>query len=149
VVNAYDALLFTPQPPAGRPLLEAQALEELRAGAGTLYDPAVVEAFITRKLYVQEKRLYARLERQTAVDITPILADGREGSGLEAFALDLSSGGMLLELPEDLPVGTLLRAVIHLPGERLEAMAKVVRRLPAEAGKFRVGAHFLWQGASQ
>jgi len=149
VVNAYDALIFAPQPATGRPLPETEALERLRAGAGSLYDPATVEAFISRKLYVQEKRQHARLERQTAVDVTPILADGREGRALEASALDLSSGGMLLETPEDLPVGTLFRAVIHLPSERLEAMAKVVRRLSAEGGKIRVGAHFLWQGTSQ
>jgi hypothetical protein len=149
VVNAYDALVFAPQAGTGRPLAEADALTRLRAGAGTLYDPAVVEAFISRKLYVQEKRLYARLERQTAVDVTPILPDGHEGRPLEAFALDLSSGGMLLDSPEELPVGTLLRAVIHLPSERLEAMAKVVRKLPAEGGRFRVGTHFLWQGTTQ
>jgi len=148
VVNAYDALVFAPQAETGRPLTEAEALGRLRVGSEILYDPAVVEAFISRRLYVQEKRLHARLERQTAVDVTPILADGREGPPIEAFALDLSSGGMLLEVPEDLPVGTLLRAVIHLPSERLEAMAKVVRKLPPEAGKCRVGAHFLWQGSS-
>lgn len=149
LVNAYDTLIFTPQSPSGKPLTETEALARLRAGAGVLFDPAVVEAFISRKLYVQEKRQHARLDRKTPVDITPILSDGREGQAMEAFALDLSSGGMLLETPEDLPVGTLIRAVIHLPSERLEAMAKVVRKLPAEAGNSRVGAHFLWQGSSQ
>ncbi len=149
LVNAYDALIFSPQSSTGRPLAEPEALERLRAGAGTLHDPAVVEAFISRKLYVQEKRQHARLERQTAVDVTPILPDGREGRALEASALDLSSGGMLLETPEDLPVGTLFRAVIHLPSERLEAMAKVVRKLPARDGRIRIGAHFLWQGTTQ
>jgi len=149
VVNAYDALIFAPQPGTGRPLAEPEALARLQAGAGTLYDPAVIEAFISRKLYVQEKRQHARLERQIAVDVTPILPDGREGRPMEASALDLSSGGMLLEVPEDLPVGTLLRAVIHLPSERLEAMAKVVRRLPDKGGRILVGTHFLWQGTTQ
>jgi hypothetical protein len=35
--------------------------------------------------------------------------------------------------------------VIHLPGGSLEAMAKVVRSVPAEDGMSRVGLTFLWQ----
>jgi HD-GYP domain-containing protein (c-di-GMP phosphodiesterase class II) len=144
VVNAYDTMIFAPGED-GRRLDEAGALERLRQLAGTAFDPELVEIFIAQKVYAREKRLYARLERQTPVDATPILDSGQEGQSVECSALDLSSGGALLSYPGELPAGSLLRMVIHLPGGSLEAMAKVVRSVPAEDGMSRVGLTFLWQ----
>jgi HD-GYP domain-containing protein (c-di-GMP phosphodiesterase class II) len=145
MVNSYDMMLFAPGPD-GKRLSEAEALECLREGSGTLYDPESVKAFIDKEVYVREKRLHARLERETPVDITPVMPDGEEGQSVECAALDISSGGMLFSFPNELPSGSLVRMVIHLPGERLEAMAKVVRVTPAQGGDFKVGVSFLWQG---
>jgi HD-GYP domain-containing protein (c-di-GMP phosphodiesterase class II) len=147
LVNSYDMMLFAPAE-SGQRLSESEALERLRDGSGTLYDPDAVKTFLEKEIYVREKRLHARLERQTAVDVTPIMPDGEEGQPLECAALDISSGGMLFSYPEELPSGSLVRMVIHLPGERLEAMAKVVRVMPGEGGKFKVGVSFLWQGTA-
>ncbi len=148
VVNSYDVMLFAPRAD-GKRVSQEEALEELRNGAGSLYDPRSVECFIDKEIYVQEKRLHARLERETPVDVTPVLPDGTEGQSTESQALDISSGGMLFTFPEELPAGSLVRMVIHLPGERLEAMAKVMRVLPGgEGGGFKVGVNFLWQGSA-
>ncbi len=147
VVNSYDIMLFVPRAD-GKRVSEEEALEELRRGSGSLYDPRAVECFIDGKIYVQEKRLHARLERETPVDVTPVLPDGTEGQSTECQALDISSGGMLFAFPEDLPAGSLVRMVLHLPGERLEAMAKVMRVLPGDGGGFKVGVNFLWQGSA-
>jgi hypothetical protein len=67
---------------------------------------------------------------------------------VECAALDISSGGMLFSFPDELPAGSLVRMVIHMPGERLEAMAKVVRARPADGGLYKVGVSFLWQGSA-
>ncbi len=147
MVNSYDMLMFAPGP-GGKKLTEEEALEKLRAGAGTLYDPDAVEAFIGGKIYAREKRLHARLERETPIDVTPIMPDGQEGQPVECAALDISSGGMLFSFPDELPAGSLVRMVIHMPGERLEAMAKVVRARPADGGLYKVGVSFLWQGSA-
>jgi hypothetical protein len=147
MVNSYDTMLFGPVAGGERPT-QRQALERLRAGAGTLYDPDAVETFIGQKVYAREKRQHARLERQTPVDVSTITPDGREGQPVECAALDISPGGLLLSFPEELPAGSLVRMVIHMPGERLEAMGKVVRSLPAEGGACRIGVSFLWQGGA-
>ncbi|MHC4916591.1 MAG: PilZ domain-containing protein, partial [Planctomycetota bacterium] len=147
MVNSYDMLMFAPGS-GGKTLTESEALEKLSAGAGTLYDPDAVRTFIDKQIYVREKRLHARLERETPIDVTPIMPDGQEGHPVECAALDISSGGMLFAFPDELPAGSLVRMVIHMPGERLEAMAKVVRARPADGGMFNVGVSFLWQGSA-
>jgi HD domain/GAF domain/PilZ domain len=147
MVNSYDMMLFAPAG-AGKSYNETEALERLRECSGTLYDPEVVQVFIDKGVYVREKRLHARLERETPVDITPVMPDGEEGQPVECAALDLSSGGLLFSFPSQLPSGSLVRMVIHLPGERLEAMGKVVRVMPGEGSGFKVGVSFLWQGTA-
>jgi HD-GYP domain-containing protein (c-di-GMP phosphodiesterase class II) len=146
-VSSYDMMLFAPAELGGR-LSEPDALRRMREGAGTLYDPAVVKGFLAGQIYVREKRQHVRLERETPVDIAPVMPDGEECQAVECVALDVSSGGMLFAFPQKLALGSLVRMVIHLPGERLEAMGKVVRVMPGEGGKFKVGVGFLWQGTT-
>jgi len=148
LVNAYDAMVFTPQAD-GRPLTESEALGRLRArkaSSSTPPPPRPSSPASSTSRRSASTPAWSASRRWTS---PPILPDGREGQAFEATAQDLSSGGMLLVLPEDLPVGTLLRAVIHLPGERIEALAKVVRLLPPEGGRSRAGVLFLWQGGVQ
>ena len=45
VANAYDAMLHPPS--SGKPLTSVAACDALRAGAGTYWDPQVVEALVT------------------------------------------------------------------------------------------------------
>ncbi len=144
LVTAYDSMLFAPGP-GGKSLTEEQALQQLRCDSGHRFDPDLVRLFIDKQIYLLEKRLYDRLERETPVDVTPILSNGREGRPVECAALDISSGGMLFAFPGKLEMGSLVRLLIHLPGERLEAMGKVVRILPGDGPTRRIGISFLWQ----
>lgn len=147
MVNNYDVMLFAPRED-GKRCTETEALQRLEEGSGTLYDPEAVSTFMDNQVYAREKRLHARLERETPVDITPVMPDGEEGQPVECVALDVSAGGMLFSFPDELPSGSLVRMVIHLPGERLEAMGKVVRVMPGEGSNFNVGISFLWQGSA-
>jgi diguanylate cyclase (GGDEF)-like protein len=87
VVDAFDAM--TTSRPYQRTKSVDQALVELRRGAGTQFDPAIVTAFlavIADRDHHSWRRLRAGLEKQDARPVPSALADGSARSGSDRRA---------------------------------------------------------------
>jgi hypothetical protein len=78
--------------------------------------------------------------------VSVIGPDGSEERRIETEALDLSEGGILFKADREIAPQALLKVLIHLPSEKIEAIAKVARVLPGEGSGRRIGAYFLWHG---
>ncbi|GAG33605.1 unnamed protein product, partial [marine sediment metagenome] len=130
----------------GEPPQEAEALEQLKAGAGSRFDPHYVRLFVDERCCAIEQRRFPRIEYRTPVEVRVLGPDGSEVRRFETEALDLSEGGILLRSEEPLEPHTPVRLVIDLPSEKIEAIAKVVRVLPGDGPGRRIGAYFIWYG---
>ncbi|MCC5830277.1 MAG: PilZ domain-containing protein [Phycisphaeraceae bacterium] len=79
----------------------------------------------------------------TAVEVRPVEADAAE---FEGHLYDLSQTGLRLEIDEDLPIGTMVRLRMVLPGRQpvsVRARGEVVRCHDDElSGPIRLGIHF-------
>jgi hypothetical protein len=149
IADSYDVYLHgraaaaTEAGPAGEP----EALERLERGAGEVFDAELVRLFVDRRCHVIEQRRFPRMDYEMPVDVTVLGPDGAEDRHLQAVALDLSEGGVLLRSAEPVEPGTAVRLEIHLPSGDMEAIAKVARVLPKEGAGCRIGVYFLWHGA--
>ena len=190
VADGYDACLYGRRPKAkttksgrfvpgaqGATPAEDEAIEYLKRGAGRLYDSQIVRLFIEHQCHAIEQRRFPRIEFEAPVEVTVMGPGGEESRRFETQALDMSEGGILFRTSEPLPPHTLVRLVVSLPSEKVEAIAKVARVLPpapgagphdrscdltagagphdrsrdltagAEGGGKRIGAYFLWYGS--
>lgn len=80
----------------------------------------------------QEKRSFIRMRVETPVDITL-----NHGDPIQGTCHNLSGGGMLISLPEPLPLGTLMEATVssnHGHHPMLKAQV-VVRRMHTKSTK--------------
>lgn len=146
VADSFDAFLHGRRTP-GRTPEEEEALVYLKKGAGRLFDPNVVRTFVERQCYAVEQRRFPRVEYETPVDVVIVGPDGTEEKSFSTDAIDLSEGGILFLAPEPIAPHTLLKLVIRLPSENMEAIAKVARVLSDEGRGRRIGAYFLWYGS--
>ncbi|MEN3110931.1 PilZ domain-containing protein [Uliginosibacterium paludis] len=91
---------------------------------------------------ITERRQSERLTLR--VPVTCILNDGR---GFKGHSADISTGGMSLFGPANLPAGTELRLSFPLPGSAdglLSCRSKVIQSvLDSRTSQFRVGVQFL------
>jgi len=142
VVNAFDVVAFQ-----RRSLIEGDpvkvALVHLKKNRGKLYDEKTVDVFIDKKVYESERRRYPRYEYSTPVDVILLQSDGTESDIIETEALDISEGGILFSFDTEIQPASLLKLLIHLPSEKIEALAKAARSIP-DGGKFKIGAYFVW-----
>ena len=122
------------------------ALLHLQKNRGKLFDEAVVDTFIGRKIYEAERRRFPRYDYETPVDVTVLQADGTEGDVQETEALDISEGGILFRFGTQLEPPTLVKMLIHLPTEKIEALAKVARALP-DGDRWKIGTYFVWHAS--
>ncbi len=173
VADGYDACLYGRRPNSrvtrsGRiipgaqstmPDAETEAVEYLRSGAGKLFDAELVRLFTEHRCYAIEHRRFPRIEFEAPAEVTVMAPGGGEAERFQTQALDISEGGILLRATKPLPPHTLLKLVVRLgegpASEKLEAIARVARVLPAAAGSDsgsgggeRIGAYFLWYGSS-
>ena len=119
-----------------------EAMAYLSGNAGKLFDPDVAEAFISTRAYELSPRMFPRVDFETPLDVTIL---GAEEDTFEAEALDVSEGGLMFVCQRELPRYSLVKLLIHLPTERLEALAKVAWVREEESG-IKVGVYFLWHG---
>jgi HD-GYP domain-containing protein (c-di-GMP phosphodiesterase class II) len=147
VADSFDAYLHGRRTPGRKPEGEDEALKYLKDGARRLFDPTVVDLFIDQQCYAIELRRFPRIDYETPVDVIILGPDGTEGRRFETDALDLSEGGILFKSAEPIPPHSLVRLLIHLPTEKIEAIAKVARNLPGDGTFKKVGAYFLWYGS--
>ena len=147
VADSFDAYLHGRRTPGKRPADEEEALAYIKGGAGRLFDPAIVKLFVEQQCYAIELRRFPRIDYETPVDVILLGPDGAEGRRFETDALDLSEGGILFKAAEPIPPHSLVRLLIHLPTEKIEAIAKVARILPGDGTSKRIGAYFLWYGS--
>jgi c-di-GMP-binding flagellar brake protein YcgR len=91
---------------------------------------------------VSERRQSERLPLR--VPVTCILTDGR---GFKGHSADISTGGMSLFGPANLPAGTELKLSFPLPGSAeglLNCRSKVIQSVfDSRTGQFRVGVQFV------
>jgi HD-GYP domain-containing protein (c-di-GMP phosphodiesterase class II) len=163
VADSYDACLYGRRPKVkttksgrfvpgaqGSTPAEDEAIEYLKRGAGKLFDAQIVRLFIEHQCHAIEQRRFPRIEFEAPVEVTVMGPGGEESRRFETQALDMSEGGILFRASEPLPPHTLVRLVVSLPSEKVEAIAKVARILPpclgAEGDGKRIGAYFLWYG---
>lgn len=134
IADTLDAM--TSDRPYRKALPFTTAREEIRAQAGSQFDPRVVEVFLSipedklGAVLLEEKRRTVRLKLTTEIICT---VGGQE---LHLQCSDLSVGGMLLENANGLRVGEELELRFMLPGvaSPLKLSAKAVRReLPNRA----------------
>lgn len=147
VADSFDAYLHGRRTPGAKPMGEEDAIRYLKENAGRLFDPSIVEMFVDNQCYAIELRRFPRIDYETPVDVTILGADGTEGRRFETDALDLSEGGILFKAAEPIPPHSLVKLMIHLPTEKIEAIAKVARILPGDGSSKRIGAYFLWYGS--
>jgi putative methionine-R-sulfoxide reductase with GAF domain len=147
VADSFDAYMHGRRTPGKKPGTEEEALTYIKNGSGRLFDPAIVKLFVDRQCYAIELRRFPRIDYETPVDVIILGADGAEGRRFETDALDLSEGGILFKANEPIPPHSLVRLLIHLPTEKIEAIAKVARILPGDGTSKRIGAYFLWYGS--
>lgn len=102
--------------------------------------PAEAERTERRAYY----RLVTRIEPRLAVRLDDA---GKEVQRLNAIVLDISGGGMLLQVREYIPSGARLRVVLELEGEPLEVdmllQALSVQRPSTSAQHYRVNCQFI------
>jgi len=144
VANAFDVISFQ-----RRALIDGDPVKAglvyLKKNAGKLFDENVVNIFITKRAYDIERRRFPRYEYDTAVDVTILKADGTESETIQTEALDISEGGILFRFERPLEAAELVRLLIHLPTEKIEALAKVARAID-DGGRWKIGAYFVWHG---
>ncbi|MBI3832220.1 MAG: PilZ domain-containing protein [Planctomycetes bacterium] len=149
IANYFD-LLTTGRAPEcnGKRMEDEDAAKVLQQRAGKQFDAAIVDRMLKGKLYQIEKRRFPRYDYDTPVEVAVLgEAPGAKAQTLQTKALDLSEGGILFHSPDKLPDHALLKLKIHLPTEKLEALARVARHLKDDSGKgFKVGAYFMWYG---
>jgi HD-GYP domain-containing protein (c-di-GMP phosphodiesterase class II) len=121
----------------------------LRQYSGTRFDTRLVQVFIEKKCGDIEKRRWPRIDYTTPVDVVTVRPDGSESEPVETDAVDISEGGILFKSREAVEPFTLLRLLIHLPTEKVEAMARVARVLVQQDGTHHIGAHFVWVGGKE
>ena len=141
VCDAYESHLGNRRIPRHKSTHE-EALAYLSGNSGKLFDAEVVDAFMSSKAYDLSPRRFPRVDYSTPLDVT-LLGSGEDS--FEAEALDISEGGLMLISQKELPRYALLKLLIHLPTERLEALAKVAWTRKEESGT-KAGVYFLWYG---
>jgi len=150
VANAFDQLAGGRTPATqGKRLSDDELAKLLQAQAGAELDGDVVKRLVERKLYKIEKRRFPRYDYEAPLDVSLLGASGQaaDGGEIQTQALELSEGGILFRSEKKLPALALLKLRIHLPTEKIEALARVARQLPdADKKGFKIGAYFLWYG---
>lgn len=141
VCDAYESHLGNRRIPRHRSTHE-EALAYLSGHGGKLFDPDCVDAFLSSRAHELSPRRFPRVDYTTPLDVT-LLGPGEDS--FEAEALDISEGGLMLISERELPRYALLKLLIHLPTERLEALAKVAWTKKEETGT-KAGVYFLWHG---
>ncbi len=95
-----------------------------------------------------ERRAFYRLVTRIVPRVAVVLDDaGDEVQPVNAVVLDISGGGMLLQVREAIPSGARLRIVMELEGEPLElemlVQALSVQRPSLSAQHYRVNCEFI------
>ena len=83
-----------------------------------------------------------QLQRQKLLDVIAMLWDDNNNPPLEGICKDVSGSGLLIELPELLPVGAIRRVSLHNNQNRehlTSLAAKVVRSHKNKWGSFTTG----------
>jgi CBS domain-containing protein len=121
-----------------------------QAGLKPSEKPLVVSkaADFEKKTPVGERRKFERLK--TTIKVAYKLADAEgktlQGTGRFCLCLNVSLGGMLLEIDEPLPLRHLIVMAFEIPGSGvpIKRLARVSRVLPGEtSGHHRTGIMFL------
>lgn len=129
----------------GRRLSRGEALKALEAGAGTLFDPQVVECLRRHPEVRAEQRRSRRFAYSVPLDVTVI----ESGQQLQVTIVDLSENGLRFETEKPLGVGAMLRLRLHLPQAPLDAVGKIVRQITLSGGATtQIGVAFLGFGSS-
>ena len=140
VCDAYESHLNNRRVPQHKSTHE-EALAYLSGNSGRLFDRDAVDAFLSSNAHDLSPRMFPRADYSTPIDVTLL---GQEDS-FEAEVLDISEGGLMFISERELPRYALVKLLIHLPTERLEALAKVAWTKKEESGT-RTGVYFLWHG---
>lgn len=145
VANTYDQIQTRTGPDGAPGRSEEDACVRLQVLAESTLDKDVVDTFVRKKLYRIERRRFPRTAFQTPVDVHVVNADSSERPPIETDVLDVSEGGLMFYCDHELPVMSLVRMVIHLPTDKIEALGRVARVLADDDGRgCRVGVHFIW-----
>jgi len=142
VADVYDAMVSYDRPYKKAANAE-EAVQVLRDGAGTHFDPAIVEAFIEHKLYQLERRRFQRVSADVAIEYW-IIPDARiREKVVFAQAIDISVTGLAFESKTSLAPWTFLETIIHTPGQTFDLIARVVRSEAVDDGLYRIAVRFV------
>ena len=142
VADVYDAMVSYDRPYKKAATTE-EALDVLKEGAGTHFDPDIVERFVEHKLYQVERRQFQRVNADVAIEYW-IIPDARiKEKVVFAQAIDISVTGLAFESESPLAPWTFLETIIHTPGQTFDLIARVVRSEPLEDGPYRVAVRFV------
>ncbi len=141
VCDAYASHFANRRIPLHRSTHE-EAIAYLSGNSGRLFDSDCVDVFLSCRAHDLSPRMFPRVDYSTPLDVTLL---GREEETFEAEALDMSEGGLMFISQVELPRNALLKLLIHLPTEKLEALAKVAWTKKEESGT-KAGVYFLWHG---
>jgi len=86
------------------------------------------------------------LQRQQLLDVIAMLWDDKNSPPLEGICKDISGSGMLVELSDPIPIGTLLRVSLHSNQNRehlTSLAAKVVRSHKNKWGSYTTGLEII------
>lgn len=75
----------------------------------------------------KQRRSDVRLAVRLPVELLYFYRQGIPVASYTVYSIDLSAGGIKLEMPEDYPPQTKFKLAIHLPDEEIAVQARVVR----------------------
>ena len=87
----------------------------------------LLTAVLSGRMHRQQRRLNVRLVVKLPVELLYFYLDGVPVASLTVNSIDISAGGIKLEMPGNFPLHSKFKLAIHLPEEDVFAYAVVVR----------------------
>ncbi|MBN1234339.1 MAG: HD domain-containing protein [Candidatus Coatesbacteria bacterium] len=127
VADVYDALTSYDRP-YKKAFSQQEAISILLEGRGTAFDAEVVDIFIIERLYIDEQRIFARIEKNIYIDYRQLVTTlSRNEIFDKARTLNISASGLLFETLNPIKIGRYIELTIHLPHYDFPIVAIVVR----------------------
>lgn len=144
IADVYDALVSYDRP-YKRAMTVDEAIEVLKEGKDTSFDPDLVDVFIKQKLYLIDRREFQRVNADLTMEYTVITKDEVFLSQpKDTKLLNISAEGLMFFSEKFLPAGTFLDVTLHLPEINMNVLARIVRVARMEGqNRFELGLKFV------
>jgi hypothetical protein len=144
IADVYDALVSYDRP-YKRAMPPDEALAILEQGKGSQFDANLLDVFTGKKLYELERREFRRINAELAIEYAFMKKeDVGHNRPADTRTMNISAGGILFPARENIPDGTFLDAIVHLPEVHLGVICKVVHCKPnSDNTSYEIGVRFV------